>query len=296
MCNVRRALTFTLTAAMSLGLASAASADSLVQSAPGARNLAAGGGYLVWAAPAEAGRWKLVVRAPDGKVTTPAIPTFGALPDPAVGSDRGAIAARRLLTVYSRCAGTSAVSGCDVFALNVLTGREERVTRLSTRAYSETNPQIALGALTAVRRGGPRPGVYSFGSGVRAARRLTRFVPAEIAASASRVVTAERTANGYQIVLRQRSGDGTPRVLASDVPARPRSLTITRYRAGWLAGAQAFQTTRFAGSSGVVFNPAPQQGNRELPASVDSIANNSSIVNWYLDGEGVKLLDPRLFG
>ena len=60
--------------------ATAASADSLVAPAPGARNLTANGGYIVSAAPAAGGRWRLTVRAPDGTITTPAIADFGAPP------------------------------------------------------------------------------------------------------------------------------------------------------------------------------------------------------------------------
>jgi hypothetical protein len=72
-----RPRTSLLTAALATGLlaatAATASADSLVAAAPGARNLTANGGYLVWAQPAAAGRWRLAVRAPDGTVTTPSL-------------------------------------------------------------------------------------------------------------------------------------------------------------------------------------------------------------------------------
>ena len=58
-----RPRTSLLTAALATGLlaatAATASADSLVAAAPGARNLTANGGYLVWASPRlpAAGAW-----------------------------------------------------------------------------------------------------------------------------------------------------------------------------------------------------------------------------------------------
>src|SRR5688500_13127870 len=98
-----RILMLAITAAVLGVLAPAASADTLVQAAPGARNLAAGGGWLPWASPATNGRWRLTLRAPDGTVSTPAIADFGAAPDPSIGSDAFGIGNRRLLVLYSRC-------------------------------------------------------------------------------------------------------------------------------------------------------------------------------------------------
>lgn len=283
-----------IVAAAVLARAAPALADAPVQAAPGARNLAAGGGYLAWAAPTDAGRWKLTVRAPDGTVTTPAIPSFGAPPDTSIGSDRAAFAGRRLLAVYARCAGSSATDGCDGYALNLRTGQEERIAALSTHTYSETSPQLAIGNLTAVRRGGPRPGIYSFAK--RAPRRLTPDAPVEIAASATRVVSIER-AHGttYWVVLRRRSGKGAAITLEKGLKVMPRSLVITRYRAGWLVGNRVFQTTRFAGSGGP-YSSRTQEANRALPASVDSITTDESTITRYLDDEGIKAVGPPLFG
>ena len=56
-----------LAAALPAATAGAAGADTLIAAAPGARNLTANGGYLVWAAP-DGARWRLTVRAPDGTV------------------------------------------------------------------------------------------------------------------------------------------------------------------------------------------------------------------------------------
>jgi hypothetical protein len=155
-----RPRTILLTLALATGLlaatAAAASADSLVATAPGARNLTANGGYLVWAQPSEGARWRLAVRAPDGTVTTPAIAAFGAPPAAQIGSTGFAIANRRLLAVYSRCQGASALVGCDVYAYDLRAGTEERIAALSSRTYSETAPSIELGRMAFVRRGGRR--------------------------------------------------------------------------------------------------------------------------------------------
>src|SRR5690242_6479674 len=113
--------------------APAAMADTLVTPAPGARSLTANGGYLVWAQPAAAGRWRLAVRAPNGAVSTPSIADFGAPPAAQIGSTGFAVAGRRLLAVYSRCQGASAIAGCDVYAYDLRAGTEQRIAALSSR-------------------------------------------------------------------------------------------------------------------------------------------------------------------
>lgn len=292
MSHSHRFLLIALAAAATLSPAAPAQADTLLQDAPGARNLAAGGGYHAWAAPAGDGRWRLTVRAPDGTVTTPAIAAFGAAPDPSFGSSSTAIDGRRLLVVYSRCDGGSTVRGCDVFGTDVRTGKEEAVPAPSTRSYSETSPQLSFGRYVAVRRGGPRPGLYSFG---RTARRITTTTPGDIAYNGSRVAYGYRSGVTFGVALWRLSGNGKTVILASGRPAAARSLVITRYRAGWLEGARVFQTTRFGGSGGP-HSPQTQQGNRSLPATTDTVATDSSTITHYLDQEGLKRITPPLFG
>src|SRR4051812_31194027 len=74
-----------------------ASADSLLVPSPGARNLAGGHGYLTWPQPTDGGRWRLVVRSPDGAVRTPSLRSFGIAPDPTIGRHGG-----RLVIAYAR--------------------------------------------------------------------------------------------------------------------------------------------------------------------------------------------------
>src|SRR5204863_7967584 len=91
-------------------------ADPLVVPLTGARNLAAGGDWHAWAAPKRNGRWQLVTQAPDGTVAAAeGIRDFGAAPDHSIGATSFAVAEKRIVAVYSRCKGSSATTGCDVY-------------------------------------------------------------------------------------------------------------------------------------------------------------------------------------
>jgi hypothetical protein len=291
--------TLALATALLAASASAASADSLVTAAPGARNLTANGGYIVWAAPADDGRWRVTVRAPNGTVTTPAIADFGAPPAAAIGSDRFGFADRRLLAVYSRCEGSSSIAGCDVYALDLRTGTEERIARLSSRTYSETAPSIEHGRLAFVRRGGgPRPGLYSYTLGSSSApRRLTARLARETANNGSRVAYSYNSSRGGGVAVRRLSGDPGVLVGVSRQPAVPRSPLLRRYNAAWLLQDGRVQATdRFAGSGGP-YELRVRNANRALPATTNSIAlhRDQTSAPYYLDAEGVKLASPALF-
>jgi hypothetical protein len=278
--------------------APAASADTLVTAAPGARNLTANGGYVVWAQPAPAGRWRLVVRAPNGTVSTPNIADFGAPPAAQIGSTGYAIAGRRLLAVYSRCQSASALAGCDVYAYDLRAGTEERIAALSSRTYSETAPSIELGRIAFVRRGAPRPGVYAYTLGSnRAPRRLTTTVARETATNGTRVAYSYNSSRGGGLAVRRLSGDGGALVPVSRQPVVPRSPLLTRYNAAWLLQDGHVQATaRFAGSGGP-FELRVIDANRALPPATNSIAlnNDRTSAPYYLDAEGVKLAAPALF-
>jgi hypothetical protein len=286
-------------AALLATAATAASADTLVTAAPGARNLTANGGYLVWAAPADGGRWRLTVRAPDGTVVTPAIADFGAPPRAQIGSTGFAVAGRRLLAVYSRCQGASAIAGCDVYAYDLRAGTEERVDKLSSRTYSETAPSIELGRLAFVRRGGgPKPGVYYYALGSKAApRRLSPTLARETANNGTRVAYTYNSSRGGGLAVRQLSGHASALVPVSRQPAVPRSPLLTRYNAAWLLQDGRVQATqRFAGSGGP-FELVVVEAKRALPAGTDSLGlnNDRTSAPFYLDAEGVKLTAPPIF-
>jgi len=274
--------------------ASPASADTLETPAPGARNLAAAGGWQTWAAPTGAGRWRLLLRAPDGTVSVPSIDDFGAAPDPAIGSDRRAFAGRRLLVVYARCAGDSALRGCDVFTLQ-LNGAagEQRVDRLASRTYSETAPALALGRFSFVRRGGgARRGVHTWSAGSsEAPRRLSAVLARETATNGGRVAYAYRSSRGGGLVVRR---PAVPRGVvqpASRQEVVPSSITLDRYRATWLLGSRALQTARLAGSGG----PYPLRiltADRALPPGTISILANGNRAVRALTPRGVTRLVP----
>jgi hypothetical protein len=279
--------------------APAASADTLVTAAPGARNLTANGGYVVWAQPAATGRWRLAVRAPDGTVTTPNIADFGAPPAAQIGSTGFAIAGRRLLAVYSRCQGASAIAGCDVYGYDLRAGTEERIAALSSRTYSETAPSLELGRFAFVRRGGgPRPGLYAYTLGAgKSPRRLTTRLARETATNGSRVAFTYNSSNGGGLAVRHLSGGGDVLVPVSRQPAVPRSPLLTRYNAAWLLQDGHVQATaRFAGSGGP-FELRVIDANRALPATTNSLGlkNDRTSAPYYLDAEGVKLAAPALF-
>jgi hypothetical protein len=275
--------------------APAASADTLLAPAPGGQNLAAGGGWLAWSAPAEGGGFKLVLRAPDGTVSEPTISRFGAPADPAIGSDRYAADGRRLLVVYSRCSGASATAGCDVYALNLATGAEEPVRPLASRLYSETAPSISSGAFTFVRRNaGRRQGVWYYRPG-HSPRQVSRTLARETAFNGSRVAYSYNSSKGGGVIVRRVSGEGGALTATARNEEVPRSIGITRYQATWLLGSRPWYTTRFGGSGGP-HTPQTKQSARTLPATTSSLAIGATTLSaWYLDAEGVKTAVPNPF-
>ncbi len=267
-----------------LALTPLASADSLVAAAPGARHLEADHGYAVWFAPAPGNRWRLTVRDRDGKVTQPAgVRPLGAPTDPAIGYSGPGLA-----VLYSRCLGASTTRGCDVYRYDLRRGGRERpVPIMSSRRYSETNPGVSGANFGFVRRGGPRPGTYSYKPDSTGLRRLSRRPADHVAVSMRILYTFGRTA-----VLRPLSGG---RARTYRLPAAPRDVFLTRYRFGFLAaGGRVFQTDRFA-SSGTQHEVQPAQAGRRLPASTASIGLHGEQVQLFLDAEGVKAVDPELF-
>jgi hypothetical protein len=278
-----RRTTTMLAAALTLGAAPTASADTLVAPEPGARNLASGGGWLAWAARAEGGGWQLRLRSPDGTVSTPDIPRFSAAPDPSIGTEAvsGSGPDRRLLVVYSR--------NGDIVSFSPADGREAKVAGASSRSYRETAPSIVLGRLTFVRRGGRRNGLHHL-SGGRRVRRISSATPAETVQNGSRVAYT----SGRNVIVRRISGRGPAATLRS--PSRPFSLVLTRYQLSWAIGTgTVYRTPRFGGSGDVALPTSARASSRRLPATTNSIALSGTDVRWFLDAEGVKRVEPALF-
>lgn len=279
--------------------APAAAADTVVAAAPGAQHVTANGGYVVWAQPTSNGRWRLAVRAPNGTVSLPSITDFGAPPPAQIGSTGYGIAGRRLLAVYSRCQGTSAIAGCDVWAYDLRAGTEERIDLLASRTYSETAPSLELGHFAFVRRGnGPRKGLYRarFGSQT-APQRLSTILARETATNGSRVAYTYNSSRGGGLAIRRFSAGNPVLVPVSREPTVPRSPLLTRYNAAWLlAGGEVQATKRFAGSGGPYVLQVVN-ANRALPATTNSIAlrSDQTAAPYYLDADGIKLAAPPLF-
>ena len=310
-CHVAPVALFALVVAA----APPARADTLIQPLSAARNLAQGGistkvlpsgqivqgsGWLAWAQPVDRGRWRLVVRSPQDVTTSPAIPDFGAAPDPDIGSDRVGGSGLRLFVVYSRCAGTSAIAGCDVYRYDVVGGTEERVTAISSATASETAPSVRSGLWSFVRRGSgaSRPGVY-VSTPRGGVRRLSGVLARETAlgADGSRVDYAYNSSNGGGVAVRRLSGEGGVVVAATRQPAVPASLVGTRYKYGWLmpAGGLGQSVMWSSRLSGRTTSVTVSSGRRNLPASTNSITTNGHVPDKYLADTGVFTLSPPLF-
>lgn len=268
-----------LTAALAAAAPTTAQADAVVDPAPGAVNVSAGGGYAVWAAPEEDTGWQLVVRAPDGTVTRPAIDDFAGPPDPSVGSG-GGTGTRPLLAVYSRRVGGSD----DVYALDLATGKEHRVSAISTAGADELAPSVQQGRLAFVRSGGERPGVYVW-NGKGAARRISPTVAGQTAINESRVAYA----TARSVVVRRASDGGQPHTFTAS--ARPRSIVLTRYRLGWLEDEGVVRLTDRVQVAGAV---AVRTATRTLNPSTQSVAVDGDEISLRLGNDGLQRIDPEL--
>lgn len=235
-------------------VAPAQAADTTLTPAPDGVNIAAGGGYVVWSKPEEDTGWKLVVRAPDGVVSTPDVRGMPGPADVAIGSTGGS--KDRLTAVYARPRGAST----DLYALDLATGKEHRVA-VSSRSYDELAPSLYNGRLAFVRRGGKRDGVYLW-SGSGASQRISSASAIETALSRRQVAYA----TSRRVVLRRVAGSHKTDAIFAPTN-RPRSLQLDDSRVGWLGsdgqifGSARLKTTRSSKSLPVrkaTPRPAPQ--------------------------------------
>lgn len=211
-------------------------------------------------------------------MTTPSVPGFAGPPDVSVGTARGA---DRPLAVYSRPSGGNE----DLFALDLLTGREHRVVPVSTARADEVLPSLHSGRLVFVRRGGSRPGVY-YWNGRGAARRVAIAQPSQTAVSDARVAYATAS----RIVVRRLSGRGTASTFRPTT--RPRSLLLTRYQVAWLErDGRVVRSDRFTGEGPRIVRVAQ----RGLPPATQSIAlDDAEKVALRLGPDGLKQIIPLL--
>src|SRR4051794_27780054 len=259
-CWDMKRLALVAAAIAALALPAAASADTLITAAPGAKKLASGGGWFAWSAPNEDTGWHLVLRAPDGTVSTPQIDDFTGPVQVSIGSTAFA-AGRSIVALYSRPSGGDQ----DIYELDLRTGRESRISPISSASYDETAPSMKYGRMSFVRSGGRHDGVYAWTGGSKPSRRLSSYEPSETFVTESRVTYPASN----RVIVRRLSGDGRALQFAS--PSRPRSVTATRYRTAWLTSdGRVFQTPRYAGSGGPYNVTDAFAGDRALPPSTVS--------------------------
>ena len=268
-------------AAVALGaVPAAASADTLLVPTPqGSQNLQANGGYMTWAQPNQpAGSgWRIVVRAPDGTVSTPDIPVSEDVPQPTIGTDTAF--PRNLLLVYARRG--------DVYTYD-LRRRVERKLRAISSSATEATPTMTYGRVQFVRRDGRRPGIYTW-TARSGLRRVVTATPRELASNGSRIAYP----TGNTIVVRRVSGDGRPFLVRAG--GRPESILLSRYRASWVVGDEAYKTGRFGGS-GPAVPGSVDRGGRAIPGVISIAFGRGDRVRYALDAEGVKELSPTPFG
>jgi hypothetical protein len=298
---MRLAAIVALSSAAIAGVAQTAFADELLVRAPGAQHLAAGDGYLVWASPGPAGRWRLALRGPDGQTRSSAVRSFGAAPDPAIGRLGG-----RVTVVYSRCAGASATRDCDVYSYDVATNRERPVAGTARAGRSETAPSLSqTGRLAWVQRKGTAPGIYTATASSRPERRYSH-VASETAVVGKYVVFTDTTPylpDGCCVIVRAVRSTGAhdeyPISFGNQVGSQPFALTGVGSRAFFLETHDVPTSTipldpRGRGHRDIEA-PASADAAAALPATVNSFAATRSVIDVYLDAAGVKRLDHPLF-
>lgn len=116
-----------------------ARADTVISADSAAMNVSAFGGALVWSRQVADGRFRLVQRV-DGVTRDAPV----AVAPHAYNADLGPGRRGGVVAVYSRCRDRVP---CDVFQLDLRSGRERKLRRVSTRRCSETAPSIWWGVV-----------------------------------------------------------------------------------------------------------------------------------------------------
>jgi hypothetical protein len=145
--------------------ASPAVADTVVDDDGTARNVSALGGALVWSRK-EAKKDFRLVQMVDGEKRDAPVRGSRKPFDPDLGRD----AKGRTLVVYSRCSPM-----CDVFEMNLASGKERRIDAAARRRCAEISPSRWGSTLVFVREGGRacEPGLYAR-RGKRKPKRILR--------------------------------------------------------------------------------------------------------------------------
>lgn len=268
-----------LATAGALALPAVANADTLVQAAPGATNLASGGGWLAWSAPAPDGGFQLTLRAPDGTISVPEVGKFDRAPAPAIGSDQFGADGRKLNVVYERDG--------DLYAYD-LTAKAEAAIEGANTSARESAPSVSYGRVV-FTRAGTKGGVFALQKGK--VTRIATVKPSLLAYNGSRIAYA----NALGVQLHRVSGRGKDSFARVKVDVD--DLTLTRYSLTFLTeGGRVFQTNRFGGSGDEQLIRSVKEGSAKLSPTANSIAFQGSFLRWYLDDEGLKKISaPNLF-
>jgi hypothetical protein len=296
---------------VALTTASPALGDTLLHADPTAENLTGFGGVLMWSRTDAAGRHHLAQRvgaivsdAPVGPSRHPFEPDLGP-------GRRG-----RVVAVYQRC--RAGFRRCDVYRLDVGSGRERRVRSVSTRAGSEFAPSVWGDRYAFVREAPQREGVFT---AVRGHARFLTGHPALETDVRGRTVAFATYSPSEQVQL-DLTGIYVHRVRPR---GRGRSCLVDRgdqtgeegtaLNSPVLDGRHVYwhdftaapgiveRVARAPLSSACSRRPRVQVSDRTLPIGVDSIAVDRGTVYYtqgdYVDALGVYVADsppPRFAG
>ena len=306
----RGAVVPTLLAAM-LFAAPAVRADTLLHRDPSAEHVTAYGGALMWSRSDAAGRHHLVQRV--GIVVSDAPVPSSAHPfDPDLGPGRKG----RLAAVYERC--RSGLRRCDVYRLDLASGTEHRVRRVSTRAGTEFGASVWGDRFAFVREAPRREGLFT------SFRNRTRFLTGQpvletdvrgrtvgfATFSASEAVQSNLTgiyvhrvggrARGRSCLVDRGDQGGEEGTALNSPVLDARHLYWHDFTAG---PGIVERVARTALSTACSRRPRVQFSDRTLPVGVDAIAVDRGTVYYtqgdYVDALGVYVADsppPRFVG
>ena len=183
----RRALFAAAACLAALAIPTPAHADDAIAEVLRDTPLAGYSGWTAWSR-ADGDRYRLTLRAPEGRIIQPAIPGSSRPWDVSLGPNaRGDVVA-----IYQRCTSR----GCDVRRLDVQTGREDILQSVSSPSYREATPAIWRSTVAFTRRigGCDVPYVKTLGSSAPSRRLLKTKclqIPAgHLAVRGTRVVTS----------------------------------------------------------------------------------------------------------
>lgn len=280
-----------------------AAGDTLVHGDPSAENVTAYGGVLVWSRRDSEGRHHLVRRV--GAVVSDAPVASSEHPfDPDLGpAGRG-----RLVAVYERC--RKGFRRCDLYRLDVASGRERRIRAVSTRRGSEFGASVWGERYAFARESPSLEGLFT------AARGRTRFLAGSDVLETdvrSRTIALATYTAGERVQV-DFTGIYVHRVRSR---GRGRSCLVDRGDQGGDEGTALNSPVLdgeyvywhdFTADPGIVERvararlasacrrrPRIQFGDRTLPVGVDSIAVDRGAVYYtqgdYVDATGVYIAD-----